>query len=46
MPSRLIDNAEHWRSRAGEMLRLAEDMATQESKKRVLRIAADYDELA
>jgi hypothetical protein len=46
MPSRLINNAEHWRSRAGKMFRLAEYMTTQETKKRVLRIAAYYDEFA
>jgi uncharacterized protein YPO0396 len=45
MPSKMID-AEHWRTRAEEMRRLAKDVTSEEAKQRVMRIAAEYDEFA
>jgi len=43
---RLIDDPEHWRSRAEEMRVVAEDMRDPETRATALRIADDYDRLA
>ncbi len=44
MPFRYDPN--HWRDRAEEMRRLAKDMKNHGAKQKMLRIAAEYDELA
>lgn len=44
MPTRL--GAEHWRERAREARALAEQMGDEDSRRRMLRIAADYEKLA
>ena len=44
MPAHL--GIQHWRARAEEARKLAELMADEDSKWRMLRIASDYDKLA
>jgi len=39
-------DAAHWRDRAREMRALAEKASDDESRRRMLRIAADYEKLA
>jgi hypothetical protein len=42
----LLDDPEHWRSRAEEARVFAEKLSDPESKCTMLRIAADYERLA
>jgi hypothetical protein len=42
----VIDDPEHWRSRAEEARSIAEQLSDPESKPTMFRIAADYDRLA
>lgn len=44
MPEQL--GPEHWRERAREARRLAEQMADDEARLRMLRIAEDYEKIA
>ena len=46
MPASFINDPEHWRARAEEMRRLAEDMKDAATKEMMLRIARDYENLA
>jgi len=46
MPSLLLDDPEHWRSRVEEARSIAEQLSDPESKQTMLRIAADYERLA
>ena len=46
MSMALINDPKHWRERAEEARRIAEDMADQEAKRMMLSIAAGYDRLA
>ena len=41
-----FNDSEHWRGRAEEMRRLAEDMKNAATKEMMLRIARDYEKLA
>jgi hypothetical protein len=41
-----INDPEHWRQRAQEMRKLAEDIKDSAARQTMLRIAADYDRLA
>jgi hypothetical protein len=41
-----INDAKHWRERAEEARNLANEMSDDEDKKRMLRMAADYEEMA
>jgi hypothetical protein len=41
-----INDPKHWRDRAEEARVLAEQMTDQQSKKKMLRMADDYEELA
>jgi hypothetical protein len=43
---RLQLDAAHWRERAREMRALAEHVSDEEARRRMVRIAADYDGLA
>ena len=45
MSSSFIHDPEHWRGRAEEMRRLAEDMKDAATKERMVRIARDYENL-
>jgi hypothetical protein len=45
MPA-LLDDPEHWRSRAEEVRAVAEQLSDAEAKRTMLRIATDYDRLA
>jgi hypothetical protein len=42
----LLDDPEHWRSRAEEARTIAEQLSDPESKRTMLRIADDYERLA
>jgi hypothetical protein len=44
--SSLLDDPEHWRSRAEEGRSVAEQLSDPEAKRTMLRIAADYELLA
>jgi hypothetical protein len=44
MPAHL--GIQHWRARAEEARKLAESMADEDSRWRMLRIASDYNKLA
>ena len=46
MPASYINDPGHWRERAAEMRKLAEDVTDSAAKETMLRIAADYDKLA
>ena len=46
MPASSINGPEHWRARAEEMRRLAEDINDAATKEMMLRIARDYEKLA
>jgi hypothetical protein len=46
MPASFINDPEHWRARAEEMRRLAEDMKDAATKEMMLHIARDYENLA
>ena len=46
MPTRLVNNAKHWRDRAEQARSNAELMIDPEAKRKMLNIAADYDRLA
>jgi hypothetical protein len=46
MPASSINDPEHWRARAEEMRRLAEDMKDAATKEMMLRNARDYENLA
>jgi hypothetical protein len=46
MPASSINDPEHWRARAEEMRRLAEDMKDAATKEMMLHIARDYENLA
>ncbi len=41
-----INDPEHWRQRAQDMRKLAQDVNDGAAKQTMLRIAADYDRLA
>ena len=41
-----INDPDHWRERAEEARTIAEELIDPDSKRRMLRIAADYEELA
>jgi hypothetical protein len=41
-----INDPKHWRERAEEARTVADEMADEKSKKMMLKIAADYEELA
>jgi hypothetical protein len=44
--SSLLDDPEHWRSRAEEARSVAEQLSDPEAKRTMLRIAGDYELLA
>ena len=46
MPASSINDPEHWRARAEEMRRLAENINDAATKEMMLRIACDYEKLA
>ena len=46
MAQALINDPSHWRDRAEEARRIAEDMADKEAQRMMLNIAAGYDRLA
>ena len=46
MPSSFANDANHWRARADEARKLADDMNDPQSKEMMLGIAEDYDRLA
>ena len=46
MPSSFANDPKHWRARADEARKLADDMNDPQSKEMMLGIAEDYDRLA
>jgi hypothetical protein len=46
LPERLINDPEHWHKRAAEIRALASHMHDTDGKRTLLRIAADYENLA
>jgi YD repeat-containing protein len=46
MPKVPINDPKHWRERAEEARTVADEMNDPDSKRKMLRIAYDYDELA
>jgi hypothetical protein len=46
MPSSHINDPDHWRGRAAEARAAAELMPDQASREAMLRVAADYEEIA
>jgi hypothetical protein len=46
VPASFINDPEHWRQRAEEARRLAEQINDPAAKETMLRVAADYDRLA
>jgi hypothetical protein len=46
VPASFINDPEHWRQRAEEARRLAEQINDSAAKETMLRVAADYDRLA
>jgi hypothetical protein len=46
MPASYINDPAHWRERAAEMRRLADELIEIDAKEIMLRLAADYDRLA
>ena len=45
MSKNLANDPEHWRNRAAEMRRAAEDMKDEVARQTMLRIAEDYERL-
>jgi hypothetical protein len=45
VPSGLIDDPKHWRSRAAEMRMLADEMSDESARTIMLKLANDYDKL-
>ncbi len=46
MPERLLDNPKHWRDREEETRSLVELMRNPETKRRLLKVADEYQQLA
>jgi hypothetical protein len=46
MPSRFVNDPEHWMQRAVQMRALVDDAKDTEAKEMMLRIATDYERLA
>jgi len=46
MPSGFVNDSQHWRDRATEMRRIAEEASDPGAKAMMLRLADDYDVLA
>jgi hypothetical protein len=46
MPSRLVDDPQHWRDRAAAMRALLDPLTDHQIKEVILRLAGDYDKLA
>jgi hypothetical protein len=44
--SSLLNNPEHWRNRAGEARRIAQELDDAEQRKSMLEIAEAYDRIA
>jgi hypothetical protein len=46
VPSHILNDPKHWHQRAEEARCLAEQMNDSQSRQMMIRIAADYDQLA